>query len=180
MNIQFSRPYKSASARRAGVTLASALLALTAGHPAVASLYDATPAENGTLKPVLITTAATHNASTVTGIFLPGWFGTFAEAAAIGTDVLAKHTAPEFHIPVKTGKTFNQLPNAPATPAAGGAPAFGTASCVFQFGASNLPRINDDNTRGISEDYASIFGYTYDKLDNVFSDLGAPTVWRRR
>ncbi len=177
MNVHFPRPYEYDCARRAFVTLASVLLALTAGHPAIASIYDATPDENGTLEPALITTVATHNASTVAGIFLPGPLGTAAESTAIATDVLAKHTAPVFQIPALTGKSFSEFPNATATPASGGTPTLGAANCVFQFGTSNLPRLNDDHDRGISEEYASIFGYNYDPLDNVFSDLGAPTVW---
>ena len=167
----------NAPIRRTAVTLAAALLALTAGHPAIASDSDATPVDNDRLQNRLVGLSITHNGSTLAGLVAPAWFGFGFEIAAVSSDVAAKHTAPVFSLPAKTGAYFEQLPNEQATPPPGEIVPMGTASCVYKFDRYNSPRLDDGNVHGISEEYASIFGINYDSLENVFSDLGKPSVW---
>ena len=164
-------------ARRTTVTIAAGLTTLAAGSPAVAGLVNAEPADNDTLKPVLVGLTATHNAGTILGIAAIGPTGTPSEISAMLADVAAKHTPPVFNLPGGPDALLEQFPNAPESPPPGESNPIGVANCVYQFGDRNTPVLNDGNDHGISAEYASIFGFNYDPLEHVFSDLGKPGVW---
>ena len=166
----------NSATRRTLTCLASAVVALGAGSPAIASNTNATPDENGRLETRLAVLTGVHTGATINGIFTPGPLGVAWEMTAISTDVAAKHTAPSFSLPAKTGNYFEQFPDEPETPPPGQSVPIGAHNCVYRF-TGNTPRLDDNNSSGISEEYASIFGIEYDGLDNVFSYLGRPSVW---
>lgn len=162
------------------LVLASAALCLIVVAPPVSASDDPflidylsikSPEDNAALRRTLTGTVATHDAAVILGIASPGPLGTPAELTAIGTDLALKHTAAVFSLDTNPPIGAEVYPDSPATNGNG------TPNCVYKLGNSNRPVLDDGNSRGISEGYASIFGIRYDPLDNVWSELGAPYVW---
>jgi hypothetical protein len=160
--------------------LASTLLCLIVIAPPVSATDDPfqidyvsikSPTDNTALRRTLTGAVVTHDAAVILGIASPGPLGTPAELTAIGTDIALKHTAAVFSLNKDPDLGADVYPDKPATNGSG------TPNCVYKFANSNTPDLDDGNGRGISAGYASIFGIRYDKLDNVWSDLGVPYVW---
>ena len=125
---------------------------------------DWTPAQNSRITVRQDALEATHIASVALGL-LPGPFGTPAEVAALSADIALKTTPATLRPPGDRGfDTNSQVPgtNAPY-------------SCVYKF-RTTIPTANLI-PGGIEANSSSIFFITYDPVENVWSDLGRPSVY---
>ncbi|MEM7432236.1 MAG: FG-GAP-like repeat-containing protein [Pseudomonadota bacterium] len=156
---------------RLAVMLASLSLTFLVMSPT----FAASPSDNSTLRPFLISQVAVHDAAVIGGLLAPGLAGTAFEASAISSDFSLKFTAPTFELsdmnPDLTAPVLERVPN---TSIIGGPTA---AQCTYRFSHPNRPLIDDRNTKGISAEYAATFGIIYDSTDRVFSEFGTPKVY---
>ena len=163
--------FRPTLASRCAVAIASAFATLAVVSPA----YAASPADNDDLRAALIAQVALHDVSVIGGIAAIGWTGTPFEIAAISSDFSLKFTPPEFELsrmgPNSTAPLLQRVPNAPLPDGLVG------ANCTYRFDSNQLPEIDDNNTRGISSGYSSIFGINFDPVDDVYSELGTPRVF---
>ncbi|NGX17724.1 thrombospondin type 3 repeat-containing protein [Wenzhouxiangella sp. XN24] len=143
---------------------------LIVAHPAIASPFDATPADNDRIAATQGSLIGAHIGSIGAGIAVPGWFGIGFEIAAMATDIGLKNTPPVFDAP----GNLSQFPNAVRTGDLGGGP------CVYRFNKTIRPGrdvLGDDYAAGVEDSFASIFLVPFDPLDRVYADLGQPYVY---
>ncbi|MEQ8205292.1 MAG: hypothetical protein RIA65_03880, partial [Woeseia sp.] len=158
------------SAYRLKPITAGLLYCLLAGHPVLASPFDATPDNNNVIAAAQGSLMGAHIGGMVGGIAAPGWFGTGFEIAAMAADIGLKNTPPILEIP----GTLERLPNAVRKGDLSG------AHCVYKFTdtvRSGKSILGDDYTAGVEEGFASIFYIPFDPLDKVYADLGHPWVY---
>jgi hypothetical protein len=132
-----------------------------------------TPAQNTGIALSLGFLVGAHDASLVASLLLPPPFDVPYEIIGLSTDIGLKSLPPVLEPPAD----FTAFPTAPASRSGD------TRRCVYRFGERNLGvgqkpfEIPDDGfAAGIREETAAVFGITYDRLDDIWSDLGKPLV----
>lgn len=147
-----------------------AALSIAVGYPAIASPFDATPADNLAVAATQGALMGAHIGGMVGGVAAPGWFGYGFEVAALAADVGLKNTPPILEVP----GSWTVYPNAVRTGSLTG------VSCVYKFRntvRNGLDILGDDFSLGIEEGFSSLFYIPFNPLDKVYADLGHPYVY---
>lgn len=150
--------------------IASALACCSAGVAAEDTPFDATPDDNTAVAATQGALMATHVGGTIGGVAVQGPAGIGFEISAIAADNALKHTPPTLTLP----GDFSVFPNAISTRNAN------PFACVYRFQESirSGEDIEGDDFRGgVEEGFASVLYVPFDPLDDVFADLGKPTVY---
>ncbi len=156
--------------QRTKAFLAGTALGVAVGFPALASPFDATPADNNAIAATQGALMGAHIGGMIGGIAAPSWFGTGFEVAAMAADIGLKNTPAIFEIP--DSRTL--FPNAVRMGS------FTGVSCVYKFQdpvRNGLNVTGDDYPLGIEEGFSSIFYVPFNPLDEVYADLGHPLVY---
>lgn len=146
-------------------------LTIAVGHPVLAdSPFDATPADNAAVIAAQSGFMTAHVGGVIGGVAAPSYLGTGFEMTALAADLSLKNTPPTLTLPA-------DLVVAPNGVAEGDLRGF---NCVYRFYETlrdGQDIFGDQYISGVEESFASIFYVPFDPLDDVYADLGKPTVY---